>query len=73
MSNKKRRTLDEAIAVFKINCKKCGRKMTVHAYGKNKQILKKMNTNHPVVSMACWTASCPDYGVEKHHIDKEKK
>ena len=68
MAKKGAELLAEAIATTKINCKHCRKTMTVHAIGHNKQTMNKFKTGKDVVSMACWTKGCPEYGKEVQRV-----
>jgi uncharacterized Rossmann fold enzyme len=61
--------LDEAMRTVKVCCRVCGQTMEVHAHGKNKQILKKLDTKKEVTSMACWTRDCPLKGQEQYYYE----
>jgi len=51
----RKRGLEFYMENVKIPCEHCGLIMTVHAYGKSKEVLR----------YACWNKHCPDYGLEK--------
>jgi len=59
----------EAQQLFNIRCKCCGKKTTIHAYGKNKRLMDEFKTTKPIISSACWNETCKLYGKEVQEID----